>query len=127
MAELIFEPFAARLRWTLPEPNDGQAWSRVIATYLETLAERCDESRPSLIGHIKAFALLPGGYLRVNVTSASAADVEARATEPCVELTLTLNVLVYGLPAEALASLATKTATEVASTFDGNAILVERE
>jgi hypothetical protein len=116
VAELTLEPFAARLRWTLPAGGDAQTWSEIVAGYLEVLAGRCVQSGPCVIGHIKAFAPLPGGYLRANVTRAGvAADVEAHASEPCRELSLALNVLVYGLPAETLASLTTGTATEVAS------------
>ncbi len=128
MDELTLEPFAARLRWTLPRPRDGQVWSVMVAAYLEDLARRCEESGRCVIGHIKSFAELPGGYLRANTTGTRAPpDTEVRSSGECSELLLTLNVLVYGIPSSDLASLVTQAAADVASPLDGNTILVERE
>jgi len=125
---MSLEPCAVRLRWTFPQKRDGAAWSETLASYVETVAERCHEAGPCVVGHIKGFAPMPGGYLRINVTAPGVpADVEVHCSEPCAELILTLNVLVYGLRAETLASLAVRTATEVALAYMGTATLLEPE
>lgn len=128
MAELTLEPYAARLLWTSPLPRDGAAWGRLLAEFAETLARRCHEAGPCVVGHIKGFAPLEGGFLRVNSTGPSArADVDVRSSADCAELTLSLNVLVYGLAAGTLADLAAKTAIETASAHGGAAILLPGE
>jgi hypothetical protein len=125
VAELTLEPYAARLLWSSPLPRDGAAWATLIAEFAETLAERCHEAGPCVVGHIKGFAPLEGGFLRVNSTGPSApVDVDARSSAGCAELTFSLNVLVYGLAAGTLADLTAMTATETASAHGGAVILL---
>ena len=52
---LRLEPYAASLHWNLPRA-EGQ-WEAMLAAYLETLARRCEEAGPCVVGHIKALAL----------------------------------------------------------------------
>ena len=79
MAELILEPYAVSQHWDLRA--DGK-WETILSEYLETLARRCHEAGPCVVGHIKALALLPaGGYVQVSIehiTRETAAHVSAR-------------------------------------------------
>lgn len=121
MAELTLEPYAARLRWHLPSAVASHEWEAILSEYLEALARHCDEAAPCVIGHIKGLALFPNGdYLRISIVSpARPADVEGNASEHYAELTLTLNVLVYGLSRDVLERLAQETAADVASRWGG--------
>ena len=121
MADLIFQPYAARLLWQMPEDCDPAAWERILAEYVNTLAQRCDGNQECLIGHIKGLATFPdGGFLRVNAVSAShPADLAGRAPEGCTQLSFTLNVLVYGLSRETLSHLVRNAADQVAASSGG--------
>ena len=72
------EPFAARLRWQFPSAIALCEWGALLGECLETLARRCDETGPHVVGHIKGLALLAdGAYVRVSVVSPRhPADVE---------------------------------------------------
>jgi hypothetical protein len=119
MAELILEPYAVRLHWRLPAV-DGR-WEAVLTEYLETLAQGCQAAGVCVIGHIKALALFPGGgYLRVSVVSPGVpAGVEGQAPAGCTELSLALNVIVYGLGRELVEKITLETATSLAAQWEG--------
>jgi hypothetical protein len=105
ISEMILDPFTARLRITLATPKTGQECAVILAAFLETLATLCDQTGPSVVGHIKALALLPRGqYIRGSVVSSSLpADVEMVISGSSLsQLCLTLNMLVYGLSRETL-------------------------
>ena len=105
MPAIILDPFSASLRMTPATPKTGKECSVILAAFLETLATLCEQAGPSVIGHIKALALLPRGqYIRGSVVGPSLpADVETMVSEKSVpHLHLTLNMLVYGLARETL-------------------------
>ena len=106
MAELILEPYTARLHFRLLHPEPGLDWNRVVAGVLETLADRCEVDGQSIIGHIKGLATFAGGgFLRANVVAPSQpADVAGLAPPGCLEMVFTVNVLVYGLTYAAVAA-----------------------
>ena len=83
----------------------------MISDLMETLARNCREAGPCVIGHLKGFARISGnGFLRISVTHADhPADVDAALSDDFSELSLTLNVLVYGHPKKMLAQLTHKT------------------
>lgn len=118
---LTLEPFATRLHWKLPSAVDIQDWENIFCQCLEAVAQRCDEA--GVIGHIKGLALFPdGGYLRVSVISAARpADVDVKERVPgrYRSLTLTLNVLVYGLPPELADRFTRETAVSLATRWRG--------
>jgi hypothetical protein len=122
VAELILEPYAARLWWAMPPNSGGIPWDRILAQFLEALARGCDVDGQAVIGHIKGLATFPnGGYLRVNAVSSShPADIGGVAPPDCTELTLTLNALVYGLRYEQVAALVDETATRTAQGWGGH-------
>jgi hypothetical protein len=115
-AELIFEPHALRQRWSVASPLEPGAWAGLFGEYLTRLAAACTDAGPCVIGHIKLLALFPGQeYLRVSVVSAThAPTVTGAVPAGLAEVTLTLNVLVYGLPHDRLAALTSATAADVA-------------
>ena len=119
MAELRLEPYAVQQHWRLPGA-DGH-WEAVLAGYLETLAQRCAAVGQTVIGHIKALALFDdGGYLRVSVVAAGRpATVEGSAPPGCLELELTLNVLVYGLERATAEQITRAAADEIAAAWKG--------
>ena len=106
MAELILEPYTARLHCQLLHSEADLDWNRLVAAYLETLAARCEVDGQSVIGHIKGLATFAGGgFLRANVvTPSQPADVAGSAPPGCCELVFTMNVLVYGLSYAAVAA-----------------------
>ena len=122
MAELNLEPYAAHLHWHMPAGKADHPWERILASFLESLAGCCEVEGQSVIGHIKGLAAFPGGgYLRVNVVSAShPADVAGAAPEDCAELTLTLNALVYGLSYDAVSHCVEEAAAQAAGRWGGS-------
>jgi methanogenic corrinoid protein MtbC1 len=123
MAELILEPYAVLLHWRLPAV-DGR-WEAVLSEYLETLAQGCQAAGACVIGHIKALALFPGGrYLRVSVVSPTIpAGVEGDVPAGCMELTLALNLIVYGLEQELVEKITLETAINLAAQWQGEVII----
>lgn len=113
MSDMILEPFTARLRFVFPDPKGIEEWSEILKCFLEASAILCRESGPCLIGHIKGLVLLSGDhYLRVSVVSPSLpAQVETNVSGAFAEMTVTLNMLVYGLPKERLESILNEVAT----------------
>jgi hypothetical protein len=117
--DLKLEPYTARLRWQTREGMINDELSRLVGEFVDTLARLCDGAGRCLIGHIKGFAALPdGGFIRVNaVSSRMPADVTVHSSEPIGEFTMTLNVLVYGHPADLLQRLTEEAANETAARF----------
>ncbi len=122
MADLILEPYAVSQHWrfSLKDTN----WETLIVEYLEAIAHTCMEFDRCVIGHIKALALFPGGnYLQVSVINpALPAGVKGCVPPDCTELTLTLNVIVYGLESDLLERIACDTAVHLASRRQGEVI-----
>ena len=100
MTELILEPFVAKLHFRLTEPAGSMEWKQVLAAYMEDLSRRCTEAGPCVIGHIKGLIVGPDkSYLRISVIDAiRPAESEGELPEESDNLTMTLNVIVYGLP-----------------------------
>jgi hypothetical protein len=99
----------------------------MLEKYLNSLALRCEEVGPSVIGHIKALAVLPEkGFLRGSALSTShPADVEVGG-DPALELAeldLTLNIMVYSLPHETARRLAKVVAGSLVSQYEGEVSL----
>lgn len=111
MKEMIFEPYTVRLNFKMDPPTTAAHWGLMISELVETLARNCSEAGPCVIGHIKGFARTPGnGFLRVSVISSDhPAEVDAESANDFSELSLNLNVLVYGHPKKVLAQLTRKT------------------
>lgn len=116
MTAPTLEPYATQQRWAAPTPLAGAEWQALCSEYLAALARACAAAGPCVIGHIKALALFDGGgYLRVSAVSAAhAPTAEGRAPDALAALTLTLNVLVYGLPAATLHAITWETAAALA-------------
>ena len=115
MSEMILEPLAAHVRFIAPAPRQIQDWTGILKDYFKTLATLCDLAGPCVIGHIKGLALLPaGGYIRVSAVSASMpVQIETNVSGDFAELTITLNMLVYGLPGKSLEGIAESAAARL--------------
>lgn len=104
-------PFTAVYQVDFSRPVAAEEHRRLLAELLERVARGCMAAGARLIGHIKAFALQPGGgYLVGSVTSARSSaqlkDSELQVGD-CLEVSLT--VLVYGLERERLAQIVAET------------------
>jgi hypothetical protein len=97
-------------------PRTPDTWGRLLAELVRAIALATDEHGVTLIGHVKAVAMTPDGYVR-----ASAVDVaheptsERRGDASCAETDLTVNVLVYGLPGPVVGETAEAALVRVAS------------
>ena len=121
MADMILEPFAAHLFFAFPDPKRIGEWTEILMRFLETSAMLCEESGPCVIGHIKGLALLNGNrYVRVSVISPSLpAQVETNASGDLAEMTVTLNMLVYGLSKKGLEGIVKETAAGTGTAWCG--------
>jgi hypothetical protein len=136
VSELILEPYAVQQRWQLPAPQPGSAWQRLLGDYVMSLARACaacktetrsatgaEAQRPCtpVIGHIKLLALFPGGgYLRASAVSAAHPPTySGQVPDDLAKLTVTLNVLVYGLAHDVLQSLSRDVASALAAAHAG--------
>lgn len=119
MDELILVPCAVVQSWHLPDANGH--WESILGEYLQTIAQRCISAGKCVIGHIKALSTFPDqSYLRISVVAANIpATVEGKAPAGCIDLELTLNVLVYGLERTAIEQITRETAGEIANQMKG--------
>jgi hypothetical protein len=126
MSAPVLEPYATRQRWQSGESLPGAVWQALFAEYLAALACACDAAGPCVIGHIKALALFDNSdYVRVSAVSAAhAPTVDGCVPDGLSAVPLTLNVLVYGLPAATLHDLTWETAAALAQ---GRAVTVSEE
>ena len=98
MDGLIFEPLTLIQTWHRIRNN--QAWVPVLSDYLSILGNLCGERFPaSLVGHIKAMAGFScSEYIRFSLVSPGfPVGVDGHVPKDCTSLTLTVNVLVYGI------------------------------
>lgn len=121
MADMMLEPFAAHLFFAFPDPKRIEEWTAILMHFLETSAMLCEKSGPCVIGHIKGLALLNGNrYVRVSVISPSLpAQVETNASGDLAEMTVTLNMLVYGLSKKCLEAIVKQTAARHGTDWSG--------
>ena len=128
MAEMILEPLTVHLHFTLPESTGISKWDELLSQFLETLAKLCQDSGPCLIGHIKGLALLNGNrYIKASVVSASLpAQIETNASEELSDITVTLNILVYGLSKQRLQELLEQVMVRPGTCWR-NSIVVEQD
>ncbi len=98
---------ALQRRLTSPHPLPAADWQAALERRVAAVADGCEKAGACVIGHIKAFTELPDGYARASaVDTKHAPTSDARASAPTAAADLTMNVLVYGLPAEAAKHIA---------------------
>ena len=114
MDELTLEPYAVVQHWRLS--NADNQWETILGEYLQTIAKRCTSAGKCVIGHIKALSTFADkSYLQISVVAANIpATLEGKAPAGCVDLELTLNVLVYGLAQSTIEQIVYETANEIA-------------
>jgi hypothetical protein len=111
VSEPRLHPFTAVYQVDFARPIEAEEHCRLLAELLERIALGCVAAGARLIGHIKAFALQPGGgYLVGSVTSArSPAQLKDGELQVGDYLEVSLTVLVYGLERECLAQIVAET------------------
>ncbi len=98
---VIFAPYAARLRCETASPLNAETARAVVAGLLEGVSRQCQQAGARLIGHIKCLAEFAGGYLRGSLTDfRRPADVAGEVPAPIHQMDVLLHVLVYGLTDE---------------------------
>lgn len=119
MADLILEPYSVNQRWRFKSPDVPREDS--IAEYLEAIAHSCEKAAKCVVGHIKALALFSdGGLFQVSVVSPHLpAAKNGRVPAGCADLTLALNVIVYGLGRPVLERIVRDAAKEMAERHTG--------
>ena len=107
MSTPALHPFAAHYRVLYARLASTEEQRQMLAELLDSVGRGCAAAGAALIGHIKAFAVQPGGgYLAGSLTSASApSQVEARDLQASQQLDVDLAALVYGLEREQLAQI----------------------
>ncbi len=126
MKEMTLEPYAARLDFKMFSAPSSKEWSLMLAEYMETLARHCNETGPCLIGHLKGLALISNhGFLKISLISPDhPAEVEGEIPENTLELSIVLNILVYGHTEKVLERLTRKTLEAMKKAWDGNISMV---
>ena len=111
MMEMILEPYTVRLNFKMDSPMKAAQWGLMISELMETLDRQCSQAGLCVIGHLKGFARLPdNGFLKISIISPDyPADVEAESTDDFSELSLTLNVVIYGHSKKMLAQFTRNT------------------
>jgi hypothetical protein len=119
LADLILEPYTVNQHWKFGKT--GMPHGALIAEYLEGIAHACNDAGRCVVGHIKALALFPGGaFVRVSVISPDLpAEREGDVPSGCIDLGLTLNVIVYGLERGILERIAQDAAVALAGRLNG--------
>jgi hypothetical protein len=127
LSDLHLHPLAATLRWQLPTPLSAASWEDILSQYVAALAQECETADQVVIGHIKGLALLPdGGFIRASAVSAAhPVDTEVRAGDDVAQqaLTVTLNVIVYGLSFDAARKIAIKNAQRLIEARGGSLVI----
>lgn len=126
MSDIMFEPLAASVHFESESHKSTKEWTAIVKDLMERLGTLCGQSPEAVIGHIKGLCLLAEDhYIRASVISHTLpADVETNASEARVDLTLSLTMLVYGLPCTTLERILRRAVTEclvthqVAATVD---------
>lgn len=100
MSDIIFEPLAASVHFKSESRKTIQEWTAIIKDLMEKLGSLCGRSPQAVIGHIKCLCLLgEDHYIRASVISHKLpADVETNDSGARADLTMSLTMLVYGLP-----------------------------
>jgi hypothetical protein len=122
---MTLHPYAADIRFSANNELPEKRWRSNLASFLESIARRCQASGPSVIGHIKALALFDDHrYLRASVVSpCHPADLEGNPPGEFRQMEITLNVLVYGLERSAIESLVADVISEIGQSFEGSIAL----
>lgn len=127
MSEMKLEPYAVEQYWCLP--SGFQDWNALFSEYLETLTKTIAQHDRSIIGHIKALALFPGGeYIQLSVTNArEQASIKGYVPEGVSQLKLNLNVIVYGPDYELVEKITDELAIEMAKKWNGEVRKIKLE
>lgn len=101
--------FAARANVTFAAPTTRAGVESSVRAFLTTLADDLAAAGCVLVGHIKGTILADGGCLAFHLTSmAGSPGLEGEIPAVVARATLTVNVIVFGVPESELPELATQ-------------------
>ncbi len=119
---ISLEPFAAMVDFQFTSPMLGNTLETMLLEYIRELGQRCDDKDGSIIGHIKALGIFPDkSHIRLSLVSvAHPPEKEGTVPDDKQDIQITLNVLVYGVPAVLLESIAMDTALFIGEKWSCN-------
>ena len=122
MGQLNLHPCTAQMTWLSDRPRTAGGWEYTLCDFLADLGRNCITGAGSLIGHIKGIATVAGSpVLRLSLVSASQpVSVEGTIPDNISELGVTLNVLVFGTPADKLSAAITAARDQALSSWPGS-------
>ena len=107
MTELIFEPYTVSLRFHSQTTKAADTWAQILCDFMNHIAGQIAGQDTVMIGHLKGIARTTGsGFFKISAVRAGhSADISGDLNWRSDELVLTLNLLVFGMTAGALAEL----------------------
>ncbi len=124
MTNLSLEPYSAVIEWQFQEPLSVANWQRILSSFLENLAQESARLENTVIGHIKGFASIgEDGFLQISVVSAdrpATVTIQENPKEEYQHLSLTINLLVYGLPFQRAREIVKHSADVLAKSEQGS-------
>jgi hypothetical protein len=127
MSSLELVPFAACLEWSFEEDREVHEWINLFEEYFVTLAKKSALVGNTVIGHIKGFTKLEEyDFIQISAISATQPVITTMKNE-CSgrykSISITLNLLVYGLPFSAAERIVHQSAIDLMDESGGHATL----
>ncbi len=127
MTNLSLEPYSAVIEWQFQESLSAADWQRILSSFLENLAQESSLLDNTVIGHIKGFASFgEDGFLQISVVSAdrpATVTIQENLGEEYQHISLTINLLVYGLPFQRARQIVEHSAKMMSTTVQGTIVI----
>ena len=122
MAQLNLHPCAVQMTWLSDGPLNGGDWENVLRKFFIKLGENCIDGGGTLIGHIKGIATIADSpCLQLSLVSLNQpVSVDGSVPDATDKLQMTLNVLVFGMPADDVLSALRKSRNQVVTLWHGD-------
>ena len=127
MTERIFEPYTVSLRFHSQTTKAADTWAQILCDFMNHIAGQIAGQDAVMIGHLKGIARTTGsGFFKISAVRAGhSADISGDLNWRSDELVLTLNLLVFGMTAGALAELTRALVAADSKPWTGLATLVQ--
>ena len=122
MAQLNLHPCAVEMTWFSDEALTGGEWENVLRRFLGELGGNCIAGGGTLIGHIKGIATVAGSpCLQLSLVSLNQpVSIDGSVPDNTDKLSITLNVLVFGMSADDLTATLSVTSDEALASWCGS-------